>query len=394
MASPKAVSEPMEKFRKLAVMMNTRHKNPFPVTEELLSCFEVAMSSEEADFLLQMGTEPYTYERAAAESALAADQFRGFFERLLRKGFVWPHESADGSEMFVLPGIMLGWFEVFLSDGEETPEKKEFARRLDALLKSFGKMNTFPTKHIFNYRTRHSQPHQTILAPREAVAKGQGKTIAVGKAVDVQPAKVYPARTVEELIEKHGGNGDIAVVHCFCRQYHKMIDQPCQFEHPPESCIAIGSLGRYAVKYGAARAISKSEAVALIRELQAKGAVHQVFHKDEDVNNPEIAICNCCWDCCGVFGSYNRAIIPLNLHSYFEAQLPDLSLCTGCETCIRYCPVQAISMVDDKCMIDGRKCIGCGQCEIHCPEEAIHLVRVERTVFLPLIPKSDARIAD
>jgi ferredoxin len=386
--------ERIETLRKVAAMMNTRHKNPFPVTPELLRCFDVAMSTEEADFLLTLGTEPYTYEKAASLSPLPPAEFRVFFENMLRKGFIWPSETTDGNEMFVLPGIMLGWFEVYLSDGQETQDKREFARHLDALLKSFGKMNVFPTKHIFNYRTKHSQPHQSILAPKSPAESREGRKIVVGKAIDPQPAKVYPARNVEELLEQFGNEGDIAVVHCFCRQYHKMIDQSCRFNHPPESCIAIGSLSRYAVKYGAARPISKEEAISLVRELQARGAVHQVFHKDEDIGNPEIAICNCCWDCCGVFGSYNRAIIPLNLHAYFEAQLPDLSVCTGCETCVDYCPVRAITIVNDKCAIDASKCIGCGQCEIHCAEEAICLVPNERTVFLPLIQKSEARLSN
>lgn len=57
----------------------------------------------------------------------------------------------------------MGWFEVYFSDGEETPEKREFARRLDALLKSFGKFNTFPLRTFFNDNVRRSQPHQSIL---------------------------------------------------------------------------------------------------------------------------------------------------------------------------------------------------------------------------------------
>ncbi len=286
---------------------------------------------------------------------------------------------------------MLGWFEVYLSDGEETPEKREFSRRLDALLKSFGKYNAFPLRTFLNEKVRSSQPHQSILAPGRSPEPGKGRTIAVGKSIDIEPVKVYPSKTVAELIETHGDNGTIAVVHCFCRQYHKMIDEPCRFQHPPKSCLAIGSFARHAVEHGIGRSLTKGEAIALVRELQLKGAVHQVFHKAEDVHNPEIAICNCCWDCCGVFGSYNRGLLPLNLHSYFEARLEDPLLCNGCETCVDYCPVQAISLEKDRALIDAQKCIGCGQCEIHCPEEAIRLIANERTVFLPLKGKSEAR---
>jgi ferredoxin len=381
-----------EKLRKLAELMNTRHKNPFPVTEPLLSCYDIALTSEEIDFLLQMGTEPYSYEKAASMSSLPGNQFRIFFEALVRKGFIWPHEAPEGAELFILPGIMLGWCEVFLAGGEETPEKREFARRVDALLKSYGKMNSFPLRVIVNRRSRKAQPHQSILIPRSSPERGKRQTIPVGRTVDSEPARIYPAKNVEELIEKHGDGGSIAIVHCFCRQYHKMIEQPCRFGQPAQSCIAIGSLGRYAVKHGKGRFLSKSEAISLVRELQYKGAVNQVFHENEDVHNPEIAICNCCWDCCGVFGSYNRGIIPLNLHSYFEAQLPDPSRCSGCAACVDFCPVQAISMVHDKCSIDSGKCIGCGQCDLHCPEDAIRMVANERSVFLPLKKKSAARI--
>jgi ferredoxin len=379
-------------LRKLAVLMNTRHKNPFPVSEELLSCFDIALTPEENDFLLKLGTEPYTYEKAASLTSLTESQFQEFFTGLLRKGFVWEHESDDGREWFMLPGMMVGWFEVFLSSGDESPQRQEFSRRMDVLLKSFGKLNVFPVRALFNFRVRKSGPHQSILAPGSPPERGKGQTIAVGKSIDSEPPKVYPARTVEELIEKYGDGQNIAVVHCFCRQFHKMIDEPCRFNHPPESCIAMGSLARYAARHGMARYLSKSEAISLIRELQTKGAVHQVFHKDENIGNPEIAICNCCWDCCGVFGSYNRGILPLSFHCYYEAKLPDVSLCTGCATCEEYCPVRAISIEDDKCRVESKKCIGCGQCEIHCPGNAIQLFANERTVFLPLRPKSEARI--
>jgi ferredoxin len=381
------------KLRTLAALMNTRHKIAFPVNDAMLRCFDLVLTSEEIDFLLQMGTEPYSYETAATTSALSADEFKAFFEALIRKGFVWPSETGTEKE-YILPGMMVGWFEVYLSDGAETPVKREFARRVDAMLKSYARLNMFPTRSLINHRFRKAVPFQSILAPGSAPPRGNGRTIPVGKTLDAEPAKVYPAKTVEALIEAQEDGDAIAVVHCFCRQYRKMIDRACRFNHPPQSCIAVGALGRYAVEHGVGRFISKSEAISLLHEMQAKGAVHQVFHKNEDFHNPELAICNCCWDCCGVFGSYNRGILPLNLHCYYEARLADLAACTGCGACADFCPVQAIRMVEDKCAIDRATCIGCGQCQIHCPAEAICLIENERRVFLPLKKKTEARIRE
>ncbi|MEJ2108612.1 MAG: 4Fe-4S binding protein [Acidobacteriota bacterium] len=382
-------------LKKLAGLMNTRHQNAYPISEPLLGCMDLVLDSEEIDFLIGMGTNPYTYEQAFSESSLPEEKFKAFFEGILRKGYAWPHDTSDGVQWYKLPGFMLGAFEVFLADGQETPEKKEFARRLDTLLRSFAKLNVFPTRNLFNSQVRNSRPYQSILIPSAAPAGESGRRrIEIGQTIDTQPAKVYPAKTVEALIEEKGQEKNIAVIHCFCRQYHKMLDEFCRFDHPSRSCIAIGSLARFAVEYGTGRYLTKTEAIELVHELQSKGAVHQVFHDNEDIRNQEIAICNCCWDCCGVLGSYSRGIIPLNLYAFYEASLPDESACNGCGTCVDYCPVEAIAVEEDIARIDGGKCIGCGQCEFQCSQNAIRMVENERTVFLPLTKRSDARIRE
>jgi len=45
--------------------------------------------------------------------------------------------------------------------------------------------------------------------------------------------------------------------------------------------------------------------------------------------------------------------------------------CTGCETCVDACPVDAISMVDGIAEIDAGECTECGTCISECPVEAI-----------------------
>jgi len=211
--------------------------------------------------------------------------------------------------------------------------------------------------------------------------------------LDKSELRVYPANTINELIEKFGDQSKIAVIHCFCRQWKKFVDEPCRFHGIGESCVAIGDIAAHAVEVGIGRFISKENALELIQDLQKKGAIHQIFHTKDDIDKPEVAICNCCWDCCAIFGSYNRGLLPLRLKSYYKAQISDGTLCTGCGTCVKYCPTWAISVVDKKSQIDAKKCIGCGQCELQCPEEVISLVHEERDVMLPLRKKSEARIS-
>lgn len=391
MANKTMPPERKQRLRQLAALMNTRHRSPFPITPPLLDCFDVAVTNEETELLLRLGPNAHSYAEAASLSGMPEDRFGMVFDALLRKGFIWTRLDGGG-EKFFLAGIMLGWFEIYLASGDETAEKREFARRLDALFKSWGKMNIFALRGLLNSRARRSRPQQSILPPAKTGEPIEGRKIVVNQVVNADPVKIYPAQTVRELLEQHGEQGRIAVIQCFCRRYHKMIDEACRFQHPPHSCLTIGKLARHAVDYGTGRSISKEEARALLDELEGKGAVHQVFHECEDPDEPAIAICSCCWDCCGVFGSYNRGIVPLHLKSYFEARIKDSSLCNGCLTCVDHCPVSAIGIVSGKARIDRQKCIGCGQCELQCPEEAVSLIPNKRNVMLPLLKRSEARI--
>jgi len=45
--------------------------------------------------------------------------------------------------------------------------------------------------------------------------------------------------------------------------------------------------------------------------------------------------------------------------------------CRGCGTCIKWCPADAISMVNDKAVIDEKTCIGCAECFVMCRVDAV-----------------------
>jgi len=49
----------------------------------------------------------------------------------------------------------------------------------------------------------------------------------------------------------------------------------------------------------------------------------------------------------------------------------DAETCTGCGICVEKCPVEAISMEDEKSEINMDKCIHCGTCHSVCTEEAV-----------------------
>jgi Fe-S-cluster-containing hydrogenase component 2 len=55
------------------------------------------------------------------------------------------------------------------------------------------------------------------------------------------------------------------------------------------------------------------------------------------------------------------------------AAVVDREKCTGCETCVASCPLEAIAMQDAVAAVDQDTCGDCGACVDVCPSEAISL---------------------
>ena len=49
----------------------------------------------------------------------------------------------------------------------------------------------------------------------------------------------------------------------------------------------------------------------------------------------------------------------------------DSGKCSGCESCLEACPLEAIAIQDEIAVVDEDTCGDCGACLEVCPEEAI-----------------------
>ncbi len=58
------------------------------------------------------------------------------------------------------------------------------------------------------------------------------------------------------------------------------------------------------------------------------------------------------------------------MNTYEHSVFLDASKCTGCTTCIRHCPTEAIRIRDGKATIAEERCIDCGECIRVCPHNA------------------------
>ena len=58
------------------------------------------------------------------------------------------------------------------------------------------------------------------------------------------------------------------------------------------------------------------------------------------------------------------------MHTYEHSVLLDESKCTGCTTCLRHWPTEAIRIRDGHAVINSDRCIDCGECIRNCPHKA------------------------
>ena len=130
---------------------------------------------------------------------------------------------------------------------------------------------------------------------------------------------------------------------------------------------------KHYVDMGIARYINKEEALSILEKAQEAGLVLQ----PETSLRPE-AICCCCGDCCALLTSIKHHPRPADLYvSNYYAEV-DPELCTGCETCIQQCQLEAVVLADDVARVNLDRCIGCGNCVATCPSNAARLKKKEK----------------
>jgi ferredoxin len=363
--------------------MGRQTQGLLPVTDSMLRLFDLVVTPDEVEFLLLLDTEPMPRSRIMERTDLAPQELETMLERTIEKGLVWTRVKPGGDTSCVLAPIMPGWFEMYLAAGKETPDRREFARRMSALFEDYKMLNVFPLRPLRNFYYRGSRPLQSIAAVMPRGRRGR-QVVEVNREIRFGGMTVQPAGSINALIEKYGDGSGIAVMHCFCRQHRKLVGEPCGHGLPAESCLVLGEFVDHIVDHGFGRRISKSEAMDIIRTVQKKGAVHQVFYDRGDTGRPELAICNCCTDCCGIFRSYHDGITHLSFRCLWLARVMDPARCRGCGTCEASCPVRAIRIQKERIELDESSCIGCGQCVSRCGRGVIALVSHERDVFLPL----------
>jgi Pyruvate/2-oxoacid:ferredoxin oxidoreductase delta subunit len=203
----------------------------------------------------------------------------------------------------------------------------------------------------------------------------QTRTIPINKSI--RPEYYVGTYDNARLIVQNA-TGPISVHNCVCREAGDKLEQPCKQTDIRETCLTFQEAAEFLIDSGVGRELSKEEALGLLGRAEKVGMVIQPENSQEP-----LFICCCCSCCCGVLTLAKKFPGPAEyFHTNFFAAV-DANLCTGCQTCLGRCQMEAISTVDNVANVNLNRCIGCGLCTTTCKANAIKLVKKETETVPP-----------
>jgi len=192
----------------------------------------------------------------------------------------------------------------------------------------------------------------------------QLRIIPIEESISIS-TKILPYEHVRQLINKHS---NFAVVNCICRQEQKILGKGC--DKPEETCLSFGGSVERNTRLNIGRSISRQEVFDILKKAEESGLVLQTANARN-----AFYICACCGCCCGVLRNVKEDPMPASRISSPFIAILDNDICSGCGTCIDRCQMDALTLNNEKTILNKVRCIGCGLCVSTCSTGALSLQR-------------------
>lgn len=322
-------------YRKLAQALDDL-PNRFPPTASgtELRLLALLFTQEEAALACALRLEPASAGEIAVRAEADPKETRNTLKRMVAKGLI-DIKKGEGEFGYALRPFVVGFYEGQL-------------QRMDVEMAT-----------LFELYYRETQGG--ILKETPALHR----IIPVGRAIPLQ-IDIHPFEQATEILEHAQSWG---VRECICRKQQHLLGKDCG--HPLESCLVFAPVKNAFDRSTVDRAITKEEALRILRMTEDAGLVHSSGNYRDGVEY----ICNCCTCCCGIIrGIADYGIMSAIARADFQIALePDT--CTACGECIERCQFHALSLTGAVLDIDLARCMGCGLCVVACPEEGLRLER-------------------
>ncbi len=293
----------------------------------LLACI---LTDEEAELVLKFGgiRKPKTFEQIKAFAGMDDDKLHQMLDHISWTGVLeWNYENDKHEKQWVVPMYV--------------PGSGEFTNMNSELLKQHPEAGMF-----FNYMTRLPLNKVTKLVPPGGAGIGM-HVIPVEKAVSMDNETI-DIEKISYWLDKY--EGKYAASPCSCRRSRKTYDEGCA-DDPEGWCIAVGDMADYVVESGKdGRYITKEEALAIFKQGEENGFVHQITNIDG--KDKIFAICNCNVNVCYALRTSQLYNTPNMSRSSFVAHV-DKKNCVACGRCVEYCPAGAVKLGQKLCKKDG-----------------------------------------
>jgi electron transport complex protein RnfB len=322
----------------------------FPETESKIEIrlLKKLFTEAEAEFFMQLRPLMESPDDVARRLKREPDEVAALMEQMAKKGLLF-RQRKDGRVRYAAVPYVVGIFEfqVKSMDTDLARDNEEY----------------FEKGFLQNLQSFKTPVMRSIPINRQIVAE-------------------WPIAPYEDVLQIIENQEKILLTQCVCRTQNRLAGGDC--DKPVETCFMFGSHADYYAENGMGRYITQEQARQIVIENEKAGLVMQPF------NSQKVGgMCSCCGDCCGMLRSLKKQPSPAEaVQSNYFARV-DEELCTGCETCVDRCQMEAVEVTDGISAVNLNRCIGCGLCVTTCPTEAIRLVKKsEERLYEP--PKSGA----
>ena len=344
-------------YDKLVERLN-RFPQGAPPSETLYKLLSVLFSKEEAQFVSVLPVQAFTAQIASKRAKKPMEECEALLDGLASRAILldW---VKDGVRYYILPPPMAGWIEFSMMRIREDIDQHSLGQLL------YQYMNVeedFVRDLFFGSDTKIVRAFANEEALRSSMSKDN----------------IMEILDHERATHVINSSQHIGIGVCYCRHKMEHVGKDC--DAPKEICMTFGNVADSLIRAGYARKVEKKECLDLLEVAYQ----HNLVQIGENSQNSVSFICNCCGCCCEALLAAKKFDTSATIATTSFLPQVNHDKCTACGVCVDVCPMDALSFVDGRLILDEDMCLGCGVCVRNCAFEALTLIEKKTRMITPV----------